>query len=355
MSKIPITVCIIAKNEEKYIEGCLKHLLPFGFEIVVADTGSTDRTKEIALKYADKVLDFEWIDDFSAARNFCAEQASNNWILAIDCDEYISSFDYAKTRILTQKLPKCLGRFNLKNLVRTSDGEERYTVDNVIRFYNKKRFTWRDAIHEQLVDINDPDTMKYHCFDMPLEVIHHGYNISAEEMREKQIRNLKLLEKQLEKNPDDSYTWFQAGQSHFILGSYANAAEAYEKAIALETNFKRYFMEILMESLSLAYVNLGRKQDAVNLLLTYAEHFKTAKYTAALADAYMENNDILKALVTYIKTVSMDDRDTLGDGLLMCYSRIIDIYNNMGQKDMADMYADLYEKCRQERARIMNQ
>ena len=89
MSKVPISVCIIAKNEEKYIEECLRHLKPYGFEIVVTDTGSTDRTKEIARKYADKVLDFEWIDDFSAARNFCMEHASNNWILAIDCDEYM--------------------------------------------------------------------------------------------------------------------------------------------------------------------------------------------------------------------------------------------------------------------------
>ena len=61
MSKVPISVCIIAKNEERFIEDCLKRLKPFGMEIIVTDTGSTDRTKEIAQKYADKVVDFEWI------------------------------------------------------------------------------------------------------------------------------------------------------------------------------------------------------------------------------------------------------------------------------------------------------
>ena len=61
MSKIPVSVCIIAKNEEKHIEECLKRLKPYGFEIIVTDTGSTDRTKEIAQRYADKVLDFELI------------------------------------------------------------------------------------------------------------------------------------------------------------------------------------------------------------------------------------------------------------------------------------------------------
>ena len=102
MSKVPISVCIIAKNEEKYLEGCLKRLKPYGFEIIVTDTGSDDSTKEIAARYADKVLDFEWIGDFSAARNFCAEHASNNWILAIDCDEYLNKADVSKMRILTR-------------------------------------------------------------------------------------------------------------------------------------------------------------------------------------------------------------------------------------------------------------
>ena len=57
MSKVPVSVCIIAKNEEKFIEDCLKHLLPYGMEIIVADTGSTDRTKELAAKYGCRIID----------------------------------------------------------------------------------------------------------------------------------------------------------------------------------------------------------------------------------------------------------------------------------------------------------
>ncbi len=90
MTNIPISVCIIAKNEEKHIAECLKRLCPDPMELVVADTGSTDATKKLARQYADKVLDMTWTDSFSDARNFCAAQASNNWILAIDCDEYVT-------------------------------------------------------------------------------------------------------------------------------------------------------------------------------------------------------------------------------------------------------------------------
>ena len=89
-------------------------------------------------------------------------------------------------------------------------------------------------------------------------------------------------------------------------------------------------------------------------MLKYGEQFKTAKYSAVLSDAYLQNKDVLKALMNYIRTVSLEDRDTLGDGLLVCYSRIIDIYRGMGQHDMADMYTDLHEKCRLERERIIN-
>ena len=354
MSKLPISVCIIAKNEEKYIEGCLQHLKPYGFEIVVADTGSTDRTKEIAAQYADTVVDFEWIDDFSAARNFCAAHATNNWILALDCDEYLERFDYKNIRILTQKLPRCVGRFLLKNLVIAHDGTRRYTTDTVARFYNKKRFTWVQPIHEQLVWLNDPTNIEYSCFEMPMEVIHHGYNITGEEMEKKQLRNLRLLEKQLEKDSQDPYIWFQIGQSQYILTNFDKAVEAYETALSLNPATGRFFVEILIESLSKAYLNVNRTQDAVDLLLKYSETFKTAKFVFGLACSYQENGQKLQALMHFIKATTMKDRDTLGEGLLACYSSIIKIYKEMGQEDMANMYVELFEKCMRERERVMN-
>ena len=125
-------------------------------------------------------------------------------------------------------------------------------------------------------------------------------------------------------------------------------------ALSLESNMNRYFVEVLIESLSKAYLNVNRAQDAVNVLLKYAEHFKTAKYTFALAGAYHENGQILQALMNYIKATTMGDRETLGDSMFVCYNNIIAIYHEMGQPDMANMYTDLFEKCKQERERIMN-
>ena len=72
MARLLVSVCLIAKNEEQYIEQCLRRLLRYDMEIVVVDTGSTDRTRELAAKYTDRLFDFAWCDDFSAARNFCS-------------------------------------------------------------------------------------------------------------------------------------------------------------------------------------------------------------------------------------------------------------------------------------------
>lgn len=136
--------------------------------------------------------------------------------------------------------------------------------------------------------------------------------------------------------------------------NYDRAVSAYEMALSLESNAERYFVEILIESLSKAYLHVHREQDAVNVLLKYADKFKTAKYTYALAGAYYENHQTLQALMAFIKATSMKDRDTLGESLFVCYNNIIAIYREMGENEMADMYMDLYEKSRQERDRVLN-
>ena len=106
---LPISVCIISKNEEEHIEECCKRLSSYGVEIVLTDTGSTDHTVEIAQNYTAQVFHFDWCDDFAAAKNFCMEKASHDWILFIDCDEYIEEID-------TEALQHCMNDQPLRPL-----------------------------------------------------------------------------------------------------------------------------------------------------------------------------------------------------------------------------------------------
>ena len=75
---IPISVCLISKNEENYIEECLRRLSAYDWEIIVVDTGSTDHTIDIARKYTPNVFHFNWVNDFSAARNYSISKASHD-------------------------------------------------------------------------------------------------------------------------------------------------------------------------------------------------------------------------------------------------------------------------------------
>ena len=96
-----LSLCLIVKNEEEKLENFLLKLKPHVDEIIIVDTGSTDKTKEIALKFTSDVFDFSWNDDFSSARNFSISKATKDWILVLDPDETITENDLVKIKEIT--------------------------------------------------------------------------------------------------------------------------------------------------------------------------------------------------------------------------------------------------------------
>ena len=254
MSKIPISVCIIAKNEEKHIEECLKRLKPYGFEIVVTDTGSTDRTKEIAAQYADKVLDFAWVNDFSAARNFCVANATYTWILILDCDEYVNSINVKELQGLMRKYPRYVGTIRLKNLTIVNDRKV-IASDDVVRFYDRRYYRFVQPVHEQITYMEEEkkgDEMI--DFLLPMEVVHHGYALSREEMVKKNERNLALLYHAIESEPDNPYMYFQTAQSERVLRNNDKAIAMYEKMLELNHNVEYAYVEIGIRMLAALYL-----------------------------------------------------------------------------------------------------
>ena len=98
MANQTISLCMITKNEENCLEQCLNSVKEIADEIIIVDTGSTDKTKEIAKKFNAKIFDFKWCDDFSAARNESLKHAAKDWILVLDADEIIEKKDLEKIR-----------------------------------------------------------------------------------------------------------------------------------------------------------------------------------------------------------------------------------------------------------------
>ena len=91
-----ISVCLIVKNEEDVIERCLESVKGFSDELIVVDTGSSDKTKEIVRKFTDKLYDFEWIDNFSAARNYAFSKAKCDYLFWLDADDIVMPEDAEK-------------------------------------------------------------------------------------------------------------------------------------------------------------------------------------------------------------------------------------------------------------------
>lgn len=355
MSKIPITVCIIARNEEEHIEQCLRHLKKYGWEIVVTDTGSTDRTREIAERYADKVADFEWIDDFAAARNYCASFASNNWILAVDCDEDVTSVDISALRILMQRYPRHAGVMRLTNLITKDNGETGYVSDDVPRMYNKNFYQYYSPIHEQICTKESGQNMdSMQAFLLPMEVIHHGYALTGEAMERKQRRNLDLLQKLIDRDGGSGYHYFQMGQSYFVLGDIDSAIQAYEKSLSMAESVHHVYVSEMILSLAKAYCSRDRFPDALELLEKFNSIYDSAKFTYEYANLCRENGRIIKALMLYVKVTTMKDLDTLGENQLSCYAQIIHIYRSMGNMEMAELFDQKFQQCAAERERVVN-
>ena len=351
----PVSICIIAKNEEKYIEECLKRIMPYDMEIVVVDTGSTDRTKKIALKYTDKVYDFTWINDFSAARNFCAQKAKNNWILAIDCDEYLESLDTKQLRMYMQKFPKLPGKITIQNIAKRNDGTLGYVDEQILRFYNRNHYTFNYPIHENITYKNN-SSVQTDCFLAPIRVIHHGYNIPADEMKQKQLRNLALLYQSLETQSDrTAYIHFQIGQSEQVLGNMEVAISHYQKCLDSQADIHLPYMNSCLIQLANAYAQNDQPQDALYLLEQYKDTLKNARFIYTYALALLENGETLKALMQFVLITTLKDKELLGEDLMYCYQYIIKLYSLYGEEDLAEGFHQKYIELSSVRDKVLNQ
>ncbi|MCM1049053.1 MAG: glycosyltransferase [Clostridiales bacterium] len=299
---LPISVCIIAKNEENRIEKCLSSLRSYGFEIVVVDTGSTDRTKEIAGKYADKVLDFEWCDDFSAARNYSLRAASNNWIFMIDCDEYIKTIDIEELNWFRKHLADSVGSVTRENIVTKNDIPAIDNIDNTERFFDKRLYRYTGMIHEQLTPIRSKD---FTAYLLKTTILHTGYDMSDEECIAKYERNFTLLEKQLVTDPDNPYLYYQLGKTCEIVGDFSRACEYYSKGLSYDLDPELAYVQAMVVSYGNALLLTGQQETALGFESIYDAFSPSADFVYLMGNIYRLNQMYEQALEQYQKAIGI--------------------------------------------------
>lgn len=344
----PISVCIIAKNEEKHIEECCKRLIPYQFEIVLIDTGSSDHTVELARKYTDKIYYFDWCGDFSAAKNYAMEKASHDWILSIDCDEYIESIDVGSLASYRKAYPAAAGRILIRNRF-TENGQTSYEQVRVSRFVNRRYYHFEGAVHEQLVPktAQNPAALgtaapaKY-VYSAPITLLHVGYDGSEEEMREKSRRNIALLEKELKTQGADPYTYYQLGQSYRKLHDYEHAFHYYDLGLAMDVDPALDYVQTMVESYGYTLLDLKRNQEALNLLSVYDEFCKRADFVFLIGLIYMNNGLLDEAIQEFQKATTMEEFAVDGVNSYKANYNIGVIYECAGYPDEA---RTAYRKC----------
>ena len=222
-----LSVCMIVKDEEKNLERCLKSLSPLitsGMaELIVVDTGSQDRTMEIAAEYTDKLYNFPWDGSFSEARNASVLHADGEYIMIMDADEEISPSELEK---LQDVFLSCDYKQSLTYVIRlksyTDASLVRYTTMAQPRiFRNNGEFYYSSSVHNQ--PVCSPPIKA-----LDVEICHYGY-IMTEDIREKKfLRTSTLLKKELEKNPKNLYYRFQMSTSYAMYGDIKKALEQVE-------------------------------------------------------------------------------------------------------------------------------
>lgn len=248
-----ISLCMIVRNEEDVLGRCLDCVKDICDEIIIADTGSTDATKEIAGTYTDKVYDFPWRDDFAAARNFSFSKATMDYILWLDADDVLDAQGQNALQNLKQDLRADV--VMLPYHVAFDENERptfSYYRERILR--RDRHFQWKGAVHEAI-------TPSGNILYGNAAVLHKKTHVSDLD------RNLRILEKQIKNGiPLEPRMQFYYARELFYHGMYSQAIAAFEAFLSAKGTWKENCIDACMQ-LSECYAAIGKPQDALQSLL----------------------------------------------------------------------------------------
>jgi len=203
---VTLSVCMIVKNEELLMGRCLTSVRVLADEIVLVDTGSTDRTVEIAQEYGCRIFRHPWQGDFSAARNESLRHAQGDWIFVIDADEELPSDQIGEIKAVIARPDAGIISVSVYN-TSPETGRRSSFLPSVRLFRRDFGLCYQGIVHNRLALPADVPVVR-----TGITLLHFGYDLPPERLKEKQNRTRALLEKQLEEHPDDVYANFNLAQ-----------------------------------------------------------------------------------------------------------------------------------------------
>jgi glycosyltransferase involved in cell wall biosynthesis/Tfp pilus assembly protein PilF len=279
-----VSLCMIVKDEEAALGACLASVADLVDEMIVVDTGSTDGTRHVAEQEGARVVDFAWVDDFSAARNASIDRASGDWIFWLDADERLDGPNRETLRAVIAGLAQENAAYLMRQLSTTDDPHgSQVAVDQVRLFRRDPALRWEYRVHEQiLLSIRRAG----HDLRRTEVVIRHfGYQSPGSSER-KLRRNLALLQRQDAERPDEAITLYHLGLATQRLGRAPEALAVLRRSLELlpptYSNRPR-----LIAAIARAHESMGQKAEALAVCRAGCDTYPDADELLFLEAAYL--------------------------------------------------------------------
>ena len=309
---ITISLCMIVKNEEDVLARCLSSAKNLVDEIIIIDTGSTDKTKEIALQFTDKIYDFEWMDDFSAARNYSFSKATMDYAMWLDADDIITKQNQLDFLTLKKSLDSNIDIVMLKYHTSFNENGEptfSYYRERIIK--NGKGYLWQSPIHEAITPYGT--------------IIHSDVAIHHKKLKASDPdRNLRIFEKII----SEGQTLDPRQQFYYARELYYH--QRYEDAIAVLETFldhEKGWVENNIEAckqLSYCYDQINEDKKALlSLFRSFSFDQPRAEICCDIGKYFFDRDDYTTAIFWYETALTRKRKDTSGGFVLPdCYDYI---------------------------------
>lgn len=293
-----LSIGMIVKNEEKYLDDCLTALKPIlnklDSELIIVDTGSTDNTVEIAKKYTDKVFYFEWCNDFAAARNITLDHAKGEWYMFLDADEILQDaselIDFFKSKKYKKYESASYNILNYRNKEKTSSAS--ILIPRMRKLTKDLRFI--GIVHEHLPVSHPIKNLTKTTFE------HYGYVFTTKKQAQaKHNRNIELLLEQLNTIKDTSKLRKELGESYMLYDSQKNREEALKhykigKELAIKENNNNMYCTVAVNLISL-YIKMNMNLDALD---------ETELYFKSKSDSLATDTDVYYLMLFAFNTLN---------------------------------------------------
>lgn len=261
-----LSICMIVKDEEDVLDRCLNSISKLADEIIIIDTGSIDRTKDIASQYTNHVYDYVWCNDFSAARNESLKYATSKWVLVLDADEYVESKDIPLIRdFLKKEAPasNTIYGISVVSFLGKSIRTGNLTEAAVSRLLpNHFGIHFYRPIHEQLCS---KEGLPLITKKAPIHVYHTGYLQETMSKKDKSSRNKKIFSNLKSKTGFTAYDYFTIGNEYSVQNDYKKALYYYEKSYKKSNPNTNWHYICVFEIIN-NYLRFDRYNEAWELL-----------------------------------------------------------------------------------------